>query len=569
MHSGHQSRKIVGNSSMTDEEKEARAKALIEKKLSSQAYRLSNLYWVEDENGKKVKFRPRLEQRELHNNLHDQTVVLKCRQPGISTYCGILDLDFSLFCSNKTSGIIDKTELDAKRKLARIKFAYEHLDDPAGPGDGEDTSRIGAMIKQTRILTVGNVTELAWSNGSKIWAGTNLRGGTLQFLWITELGFTSFFNPRDAENIKKGALNTIHPGNRVIIESTHEGGKFGVFYSLVKLAMEAREPLTALDWRFVFFAWHRHVEYVLPLNGQPLNLTTEEKQYFVTLKERGIKLTPEQMHWYVKKKATQGDSMLSEFPSTEEECFEAVIKGAIYGKIISQIRAARRIVDFEYDRTAPMYTFWDIGYSDFTTVWLIQLVGRDICALEFASGCREDPAHYVNIVRSWEQKYNMTVPWHYLPHDADKKELSAKSYRDYLRDAGLANVKVVIRTPDRWLGIHHLRSLLPRFYFHKTNCGREWIHEGRVMPSGIGCLEGYHTKEDASSGVIKEEPVHDDTSHGCDGLRTFAEAEMRGMLEGTSMTAKMQAMEPRRTILAGYNRAREQTLRSLPRARGV
>ena len=33
------------------------------------------------------------------------------------------------------------------------------------------------------------------SNGSKVWAGTKMRGGTLQFLWITELGYTSYYNP--------------------------------------------------------------------------------------------------------------------------------------------------------------------------------------------------------------------------------------------------------------------------------------------------------------------------------------------------------------------------------------
>lgn len=529
------------------EEQEEAARAEIARKVSSQAWRLTHLYWIEDENGKKVKFDPNEEQRELHNNWHCLNLGLKPRQIGISTYCAIRVLDFSLFCPNKTSGVIDKTDDDSKRKLAKIKFAYDHLDDPDDP----ETAAIGRLLKATVRLVVDNTKEVEFSNGSKIWAGTNMRGGTMQFLWVSELGPISFYNPDAAEEIKKGALNTIHKGNTVIIESTHEGGKFGVFYGLVKLAMESMEPLSEMDWKFHFWPWWRHAKYMLKVD-QWYKLSADDEEYFKRLEDGGIKLSEAQKYWYVKKKATIGDAMLKEYPSVEAECFEAVISGAIYGKKISELRAKKRIVDFEHDRNMPLYTFWDIGYSDFTAIWLLQMVGRDICALAYRCNCREEPPYYVAIVREWERLYQMPIHMHYLPHDADSKEKSGKSYRDYLRDAGLANARVVIRTPDEWLGINHLRSKLPQFYFHKTNCGKEWNHEGRVMPSGIGCLEGYHTKEDASTGIIKEHPVHDDNSHGCAALRTFAEAHMRGLLEGTSEVANEDMNGQREVILAGY-----------------
>lgn len=529
-------------------EAEEAARAEIERKLGSQAYRLSNLYWVEDENGRKVKFRPRWEQRELHDNWHSQNIVLKCRQPGISTYCAIRELDFALFSKNKTCGIIDKTDEDAKKKLDKIRFAYEHLDDPDDP----TTSGIGALIKQSIVLRVDNTKEMEWSNDSKIWAGTSMRGGTLQFLWITELGHISFYNPEQAEEIKKGALNTIHAGNTIVIEATHEGGKFGVFYTLLKLAMEAKPPLSMMDWAFHFFAWWRHTGYVLPVD-HGYHIDKEHELYFNRLSDQGIALTREQKYWYVKKHAAIGDSMLSEFPSTVAEAFEAVIKGAIYGSKITQLRAAKRIVDFEHDRSVPFFTFWDIGFSDFTAIWLLQFCGRDICALNYRCSCREAPPYYVAILREWERQYEMAITRHFLPHDADSKEKSGKSYRDYLRECGVLNTMVVVRTPDEWLGINRLRALLPRFYFHKTNCGREWMHDGRTMPSGIGCLEGYHTREDASTGIIRERPVHDENSHGSSALRTFSEAEMRGLLEGTSEVAQQSAQGPRTVILSGWN----------------
>lgn len=536
-------------SDQTAEDREAAAKAEVARKLSSQAWRLSNLYWVEDEHGNKVKFRPRPEQRELHNNLHTMNAVLKCRQPGISTYCAISMLDYQLFTPNKTCGVIDKTDDDAKKKLKKITFAYEHLDDPDDP----TTAAIGALIKSTRWAVTDNDHEFELSNGSKVWAGTKMRGGTLQFLWITELGYTSFYNPKDAEEIRKGALNTVHAGNRIIVESTHEGGKFGVLYGILKLAMESPSDLTVLDWRFHFFAWHRHASYAMtpPAGWTP---DADHALYFAELEKEGIKLSIAQKFWYEKKHASIGESVKSEFPSTPQEAFEAAIKGAIYGKIVSALRVKKRIADFEHDPGRPLYCFWDIGYSDYTAMWLLQFCGRDICALAYRCNSQQLPAYYAAIAKEWEVRYGIPISMHYLPHDAAHKEFGGKSAEDHLRLAGIQNITVVPVIRDQWTGINHLRSLLPRFVLHKTNCGQIWNHDGRDMPSGIGCLEGYHTLESAASGVIRETPVHDENSHGADGLRTFAEAEMRGLLPGSSVTIDSTK---RTVVLAGWNAQRD------------
>lgn len=530
------------------EQREEAARAEVARKIGSQAWRLSNLYWVEDENGKKVKFRPRPEQKDLHNHLHDLNAVLKCRQPGISTYCALLMLDFTVFSPNKTSGVIDKTDPDATKKLDKIKFAYDHLDD----ADNPETAAIGALIKATRWVVTKNDHEFELSNGSKVWAGTKMRGGTIQFLWITELGYTSFYNPKDAEEIRKGALNTVHAGNRIIVESTHEGGKFGVLYGILKLAMEAPAQLSPLDWKFHFFAWHRHASYAMtpPAGWAP---DKDHAEYFGELAKERIALSAGQQFWYVKKHASIGDSIKSEFPSTPQEAFEAAIKGAIYGKIVSALRAKKRIADFEHDAGRPLFAFWDIGYSDFTAIWLLQFCGRDICALAYRCNSQQLPAYYAAIAKEWERTYGIPITMHYLPHDAGHKEFGGKSAEDHLREAGLKNLTIVPVIRDQWTGINHLRSLLPRFVLHKTACGTIWSKDGRDMPSGIGCLEGYHTMESAATGIIRETPVHDENSHGADALRTYAEAEMRGLLPGSTSTIEATK---RTVVLSGWNSER-------------
>jgi hypothetical protein len=288
----------------------------------------------------------------------------------------------------------------------------------------------------------------------------------------------------------------------------------------------------------------------------------DHAEYFAELEKEGIVLTEAQKFWYVKKHASIGDSIKSEFPSTPQEAFEAAIKGAIYGKIVSALRVKKRIVDFEHDPGRPLYAFWDIGYSDFTALWLLQFCGRDVCALAYRCNTQQLPAYYAAIAKEWERTYGIPIAMHYLPHDAGHKEFGGKSAEDHLREAGITNITIVPVIRDQWTGINHLRSLLPRFVLHKTNCGKIWSKDGRDMPSGIGCLEGYHTMESAATGIIRETPVHDENSHGADALRTFAEAEMRGMLPGSTAIIS----ETKRTVvLAGWNaeRGRPQVRRAI------
>jgi hypothetical protein len=219
----------------------------------------------------------------------------------------------------------------------------------------------------------------------------------------------------------------------------------------------------------------------------------------------------------------------------EYECdFSAAIDNSIYGPQINRMRAENRIKDFVAAPDSPAFTFWDIGQSDFTSIWLVQYVGRDICILDYFCRSHEFPAFYVAKVAEWEKQFGVRVSMNYLPHDADHLGASGKTYRTYLKEAGMANTRVVPVTPDKWLGINALRALLPRCYIHQTNCSKGWQRAERTFPSGLDCLEYYHSKEQVQGGAINDNPVHDEFSHGADSIRTMAEADRLGMIEGTS-----------------------------------
>lgn len=94
-----------------------------------------------------------------------------------------------------------------------------------------------------------NVNELRFENGSVFRVGTSLRSGTLQLLHVTEFAKICVENPRKANEIISGAINTLQAGQFCCIESTARG-RGGSFYTMCKKAMDMEangSPLSKLD----------------------------------------------------------------------------------------------------------------------------------------------------------------------------------------------------------------------------------------------------------------------------------------------------------------------------------
>ena len=493
---------------------------------------MENLYMIENKYGKLVQFKPNKAQIAFFKNMHvGGNIILKARQLGMSTGIVMWILNELLFSARKTAGIVDKTLTDAEAKIRKVLIAYENMDNPA-----LEFHPIGALIKSSVKITSSSSQRIEFSNGSSLQAGRSLRGGTVQFLHISELGKIAMEEPKKAEEVLSGALNTIAPGNYIFAESTHEGGRVGLHYKLLRQAME-NDPdnLSPVDMKFHFYPWFYDPAY--SINPLTVQLRKETIEYFEKLEQEfQLHLTPGQIAWYDRKSLQQQEAMLKEYPSTPGEAFEGNIRGAIYAKYISEARASGRIIDFTPDPNIPVICAWDIGVSDFTSIWAIQLVGREIHWVDWYEGNNMPVSHYASVIREWDKKYN-TISHHYLPHDAGYRDRNASSYVQYLAEAGITNVTVVPRTPDVWIGINHLRDLLKRSVFHLTNCGTPRKDElGDEHPSGLDCLEAYRTGGVDAAGRIKEIPIHDETSHSCDSARTFAEAMNRGMVGYEGMT---------------------------------
>ncbi len=522
-------------------------------RLDQPLWRLRNLYWIENKAGRMQRFTPNAAQLRLHRGLWHRNVVLKARQLGISTYVAMLMLDRCLFTPNYHAGIIDKSLPDAEQKLEKVRFAWEHLDYlPPGAGrQDEALAYIGSLIKQQSGVqkrgewhpAADARARLAFANGSDIRLGTTLRGGTLQLLHVSELAHVSVHAPWRARDIRTGAINTVPAEGTIILESTHEGGRYGVNYEMTRQAMEnaaaeaqgqgqsqAQAPfqkLSPLDFRFFFFSWMDNPEYSLPGRGG-WNDTLAD--YFEKLERQGISLSPGQKHWYARMERTMGAAMKQEYPSTPDEAFATGNDGAIYGSQIALLREAGRVgVPFEPNAAEPFYTAWDLGLSDHTAIWLLQSWGGNVYWLNHYAANQLPLEHHAGKIREWEARYG-PIAAHFLPHDAAHRDPHGQSYVESLAREGISAVCVVPRTPDVWRGINTLRGLLARSWFHPDTLRQRVNLRGQKEPSGLMSLEMYRTAPPGASGACREAPLHDAASHSADAARMFAEAHAHGLV---------------------------------------
>ena len=227
----------------------------------------------------------------------------------------------------------------------------------------------------------------------------------------------------------------------------------------------------------------------------------------------------------------------------------AAIANAIYGLEMDGLRKADHIKLVATDPGVCLDFFFDIGHSlsgDDWAAWGLQFSGRDVLALDSFSNTGKLPAFYAAKILEICEARKVGLGWVYLPHDGSRQDRNGRSVKDELEAAGINRIKIVPRTPNIWDGINALRARLPRFYINHEGCSKGWTLGDMDMPSGIDALDFYTKKQDVTTGLITDVPVHNQFSHLADALRTYAEADKQGLLEGTAETTRHYEASPTR-----------------------
>lgn len=512
--------------------------------LGDRAWRLDHFYWVESkmvqDGNKVVRFRRNEVQVKLHNGMWHRNAILKSRQMGISTYLALLILDCLLFIAGFHAGVVDKTLPDALLKLEKIRFAWDRLDWVPPNATDEDLwlARLGRIIKERtgkwvkgRLVPVfANDRELTFANGSDVFVGASLRGGTLDLLWLTEFGSTACHHPGKAAEILSGAFNTVSKDGFLFNESTHEGGRSGLNYEIMKGALDLTgQRLSKVQWKFFFFPWFEDAGYTLA--GDGYDVLDEDRAYFAELKEKGINLSQGQMVWYSHMKQTQKELMKQEYPSTPEEALWPHVTGAIYGAAMHRLRAQGRVgAAFAVEPGFPLVSAWDLGLNDSTAIWAAQVVGYEVRLLKFYQSSGLGMTEYAEVIRLWERELGMSFDEHLFPHDGNRRNWGGDPM-SLFRSTGIGGRLVrVPRIPRVWMGIDAVRTMLKNAVFHE-DCLKECRGEGDVkLLSGVDCIAAYRKKTVLEDGMSHDVPEHNEASHGADALRTLGEALKKGLV---------------------------------------
>ena len=191
----------------------------------------------------------------------------------------------------------------------------------------------------------------------------------------------------------------------------------------------------------------------------------------------------------------------------EFECsFHAAIEGSYYGKILNEIEAEHRFTEIKRDDLAKTYTAWDLGIGDSTSIWVAQVVGKEIRLLDYIENHGQGLDWYVRELR----ERNWLKAEHLLPHDVQAKELgTGKSRQEVLQELGL-DITVVPRLSVAD-GIQAVRRMLPDCWFNVSH-----------VRQGLDCLRNYRREYDEKRNVFYDKPLHDWSSHGSDAFRYLA-----------------------------------------------
>jgi hypothetical protein len=470
--------------------------------LKNRFWRLNNLYFVEDKNGKCVRFKMTPEQLEYFDGMHDRNVILKARQLGFTTEVCIIQLDLALF-HHKHCALIAHTLPDAERLFRnKTKYAYDRLTD--------DVKQANKVIKET-------TSEIVFKKGGSVTVSTSFRGGTLYSLHVSEFGKICAKHPDKAKEIVTGAFEAVPLGGRITLESTAEG-RSGYFYQYCQDAEKLKlqgKTLNPLEWKFFFFSWWKNTEYQIPAT----EISERLKEYFSDLKvKHNIHTTPEQQSWYASKEKTLGDDIKREYPSIPEEAFQQSVEGAYYKKQFKFLYANGRVGELPSNDHLPVMTFWDLGVSDSMAIWFIRKIS-DECyqVIDYYENSGEGLRHYFKVLKDKCYTYSK----HYAPHDIKNRSLTgdAKSRLDiakegYEIDGEIYSVRFeVVESIGVMDGIEQTREILKYCEFDETKC-----------EEGISHLENYRKEWDDKKGCWKDKPLHDHTSHGADAFRMFGVA---------------------------------------------
>jgi hypothetical protein len=187
--------------------------------------------------------------------------------------------------------------------------------------------------------------------------------------------------------------------------------------------------------------------------------------------------------------------------------FESALIGSYYGSYLETAEEGGRLGVVPWHSHLPVHTAWDLGVSDATAIWFVQVVGQEYHAIDYLEATDHGLEWYVRALQARPYVYGR----HYFPHDIAARDWSQDG-RTRLQIAESLGLKPAVVVPQTAVAnqIQAVRTLLSRFRIDTSQCH-----------AGLEALKAYRREWDEQHRTWKDHPVHDWASHGAAALATF------------------------------------------------
>jgi hypothetical protein len=213
--------------------------------------------------------------------------------------------------------------------------------------------------------------------------------------------------------------------------------------------------------------------------------------------------------------AEMAKDMTSDEFAREMMCsFDAPVEGSYFGEVMNDISLANQITGVPYDPAAQVMTWWDLGIDDETFIWFVQIVGRELHAID----CIQNTGKGLDYYAAQIQNKPYVFGAHILPHDIKARELGT----------GKSRYEILLNLLKAPLFICPNHSVEDGITATRSTLRICWMDKERCAP-GISALRNYHK-------TATGKPLHNWASHAADAFRTGSIGlnQVKSILSGTN-----------------------------------
>lgn len=272
---------------------------------------MSHLYKIKDKQGNLVTFKLNRTQVKhvIERGSHRYNLILKARQFGFTTFYCIDLLDEALWVNGMSCGIIAHEAKKLPDYFTIVKRAFENLPESLKPKCKTDTKYMYEFIERYDGVPMD----------SSIYVSTDIRGGTVQKLHVTESAYI-----KDRQALNAGSKQAVPLTGWISEETTGNG--FNEFYDFYTSSQNNPNP-QEMDYKTYFYPWYHSQEYSLP------GILDDKTEKEVEL-QRLYRLTDGQLlwrRWKIRELMSQagglglnGEQLFKqEYPATITEAFQS------------------------------------------------------------------------------------------------------------------------------------------------------------------------------------------------------------------------------------------------------